>query len=223
MQYTNDLFQVLLKFQNDRKNINDDYDNQQKNLEPMRGSRYYDEKSREIKNSYVSAISGLQERCRIQVGKLFMAMNAAIEKKPMSAPTTEMINILSLLKLKENPSSTDFETAANACCECGLALSIIQQEAMKQGYMKNLMGRCLEASPVAASNILKNLDAWTADFLDSDETKASRIARQHDININGTSSLPPQKRKLFDSKEMCYAELGLSPSDLRILSSVVDD
>ena len=222
MNYTDVFFDALYRFQNERHALDSDFEKRKNELEPMHGSQYYEDKMKRLKTDYKTSGDVLKDNYRLQIDGLLTKMRETIERKPLKAPTADQMAILQALRLKENTTTSDYLMAANSCSDSGLALSILQEDARKRGFLLNLMSKCQEASPTAAAEILKRLDEGCADFLSSAETRASRVIRRHNENV-GANAGTPKMREIFQTKSACYSELGLTAEQLSLLSSVVDD
>lgn len=206
------LFKKLLEFQNQRKEIVDNYDNRRANLERAKGSQYYTDELRKAEDTKNAALDALKAECRPIFDQTLQSMSEANRARGMTPPTDDELRLLQLLKMKEHISETEFEAAANTLKGNPACLSVLTEIAHKQGIMRGYTSyAATKEMPVdAVANVIEGLTASIRDFMEHDTPKAARLYIEHHAERYGIdpNAAPPPKRPLFTDKGGCYRQIA---------------
>lgn len=219
---TDKLYEALKGFQDSRKDITDVYAERLKQLEATKGSEYYQTESNKLKNLMNGSLNNKREEYGARIDSILKDMKTVNESRKLTAPTTEQLNLINALKMRENVSLNELKEAANACVGCPTALGIINDLAMQFGYVERFKGATNTMSIDGAGKQLNSLLKDIQDFLRYDTSKASRIYVDY---VGRHYALNPKtaKRPLFDTKEACFSEVcGLSGDALTAFEDAVD-
>lgn len=215
MKNSDCFYKYASDFQTARKSVMDKYEKRIVDLQPMKGSQYYIDEMSKAEKDMKMALEDLMFKYGTEMRKYIRYMRDANHKRPMEAPTAEMVNMLTVLRMKDSVTSEEIQMAANAMKSNALALSVLQEIANKHDLHGNFF-RNSEHLPVSyVSEILDSAESVVDDFLKYDTTAASRRAHEHNTRLYGESPdmLPLTKRKLFSGKEECFNQLfGISSS-----------
>ena len=185
------------EYQNKRKVIMDCFEKRVKSLEDTRGSKYFDDEMKKATDARDGALSALKveyaEYFRISLD----AMSKGNASRKMTPPTEEELRTLQLLKMKDKPTETELQAAANTLKGNTTCLSVLTE---------------------IAHNAVR-------DFMDYDMPRAARTAQNYHETVYGTIPDAPalNKRPLFDDKAGCFYEVyRLSGDALTAFCTAVD-
>ena len=221
------LFKKLLEFQNQRKEIVDNYDKRCAELERAKGSQYYTDELRRAEDTKNAALNALKAECRPIFDQTLQSMSEANRARGMTPPTDDELRLLQLLKMKERISETELEAAASTLKENPACLSVLTEIAHKQGIMRGYMSYAASKEmPVdVVADVIKGLTLSIRDFMEHDTSKAARlcIERHAERYGNNPNATPPPKRPLFTDKAGCYKRIAnLSDDALAAFCRAVD-
>ena len=219
-----DLFYAKAKsFQDKRAVLVEKYEQEVKLLERFRGSVGYDQDMKKLKEVHEQEIESLCAEYRPGFRAIFDGMMDAIGKRTVTPPTTEQLNLLGLLKMKDKVTTEECERAAETLKDNPIALSVVTDIARKNGILRSFNDLCSEMSSATAEQIVREMRERIDDFLQYDTTRASRLARKYHDSRYGMSGGKPTKRPLFHEKSECFAQMaGLEGQKLRLFSEIVD-
>ena len=100
-------------------------------LDEYEGSKYYSRKAAEIKEKFTDERKSLQKHAAEELDKVLDEMTANAKKIKPPAPTAEMTDALTLLKMKENPTWGEVREVAKLCMTNPLAFSVVAEIAAK--------------------------------------------------------------------------------------------
>ena len=225
MKNTELFFKTCKKYQDERNNINAAFEKRMQELKPMAGSEYFKSESTKAQTERDNALKALKAECGESLNGTLERMARTNRQRPMKAPTAEELNILQLLKLKDNISEQELESAAIALKGNPTCLSALTEIGRKAGYLRgyNHYAESKEMSIEETEGALRQLAKNVNDFIEFDTKKTARIAEQIHSNLYGKGeSRPLPKRPLFETKRECFETLGLNSSTLDELFAVVD-
>ena len=204
------------EFQSKRKAIIDDYERQIARLEDTKGSKYYTEKTAAAATIRDTALKALKR----EYGEYFRisldAMSKANDHRTMTPPTPDQIAILQVLKLRgvvdephRDAFQKDLERAANTCADNPMCISVINDIARQNGFLRSYHSTAKEMSQDAVSSHLSTIKGTLADFMEHDTSHAARIAAKHNAELYGKTGneRPLPKRPLFEDKAGCFSSL----------------
>lgn len=230
-----ELFFVKAKdFQNKRKAIMDAYETRAAQLEDARGSKYFTDEMQKATDTRDNALSELKSEYRESFRIALDGMSKANGSRGTTPPTQEQLAILQVLQMRgivDEPQRAafqkDLDRAANTCADNAMCISVLNDIARKNGFMRGYHSTAKEMSVDDADRMIKDLQAALPDFMDYDTKRAARIAQEHNARLYGLTGneRPLPKRELFDSKADCYAEFThgmLSGDALTAFCAAVD-
>ena len=218
MLKNSELFFIKAKdFQNKRKEIMDTYETRAAQLEDARGSKYFTD------------VDGV-----VTVDLKKIMNEEANGSRGTTPPTQEQLAILQVLQMRgvvDEPQRAafqkDLDRAANTCADNAMCISVLNDIARKNGFLRGYHSTAKEMSVDDADRMIKDLQAALPDFMEHDTKRAARIAAEHNARMYGTTGneRPLPKRELFDNKADCYAEFShgmLSGDALTAFCAAVD-
>ena len=221
---TDAFYHAAYEFQTKRGLLVSEYEGQMSALEKYKGSVFYTERSRELREGYERDLTALQNGFRERIFSTIRKMKETAQNKPMKAPSDDQIKIIQMLRMKENLSEAELDSAFNAVKDCPVALGILQDIAKKHGSFTNYSAQG-DALPISYVNEkIDSLLFEVQDFLKYDTDYANRRIKQW-AEIHGRSSdKPVLKRSTFSNKAECFSQLGnIQPDELNKFCSSVDE
>ena len=148
-------------------------------------------------------------------------------KRGVTPPTADQLSILQALKMRDSVTQKELDRAANSCKDNALAISVINELAQKNGFLRGYHTENGEMSVEDADRVINNLKAALPDFMAYDTSKAARIVADHNARMYGTTGeeRPLAKRPLFESKAECFNTLlpfGMSEETYNGFIAAVD-
>lgn len=224
MKNTEVFYTRAKQFQDKRQEMTEKYEKKLKDLERFKGSKGYEDDVKKLKDEHEAALEALRREYRESFRTIFSGMVDNIERRTISAPTTDQVNLLNTLKMKKKVSEEECRRVAEAVKDNPIAVSIVTEIAHDRGIMRNYDDLCPEMSSERASRIVAGMREISEDFLSYDTTRASRMVNEHRRELYGTEIGELTKRTLFTSMEGCYQEIaGLSGESLKHFSEAVDN
>lgn len=219
-----DLLYIKAKqFQDKRAEIIEDYEGRAQSLARFKGSKGYDEDLRKLQEKRDKGLTALIEEYRPGFLIVFGGMMDAIGKRSVSAPTTDQVNLLNILKMKRKVTLEECQRTAEAVKDNPIAVSVVTEIAHDHGILQGFDHLCREMSSQTASNIVTNMKNALEDYLQHDTTRASRLASQYYEEHYGATERELTKRRLFTDKESFYRdEVGLDAEAFRQFAEIVD-
>lgn len=212
----------MKQFQDRRLEILDGYEKSRKSLERFKGSTGYEEDLKRLEENLEKDLTALRDEFRPGFTVIFGGMIDAIGRRSISAPTTDQINLLSVLKMKRKVTLEECRRTAEAVKDNPIAVSVVSEIAHDHGIMNSFEYLCPEMSSQRASDVVESLRKETDDFLMYDTKRTSRIASKYYNDKYGTTDLPMKKRKIFETQEEFYEDLGLGGDVMKQFSEIVD-
>jgi hypothetical protein len=223
-----DLFYNRAKeYQSKRKEVMDTYESTLAKLEKAKGSHLYTEETEKAAKTRDAALQSLQREYNEYFRISLDAMADANNKRGIAALTADQLSILQALKMRDNVSQKELDRAANSCKDNALAISVINEIAKKNGFMRGYHTENGEMSVEDADKVINNLKAALPDFMAHDTSKAARIVAEHNARLYGTTGneRPLAKRPLFEDKASCFNQLlpfGMSEATYNGFCTAVD-
>ena len=221
-------------FQNKRKEIMETYETRAAQLEDAKGSKYFTDEMKKATDARDSALDALKSEYRESFRIALDGMSKANGSRGTTPPTEEQLRLLQLLQMRgvvDEPQRAafqkDLDRAANTCAENAMCISVLNDIARKNGFLRGYHSTAKEMSVDDADRMIKDLHAALPDFMEHDTGRAARLAQEHNARMYGLTGneAPLPKRPLFDDKAGCYAELThgmLSGDALNAFCAAVD-
>jgi len=225
MTNTETLFHHAYEFQNKRSWIISEYETKVAGLERARGSQYYTDSVNAAQEARNAALSKLKQEYSERFSDTLKTMLSANSSRGVSAPTTEELNIIQALKMRDSITQAELDAAAVSLKKSPLCLSILSEMAQKNGFARGYLNYAeVREMPVNETEaLLKGLAAELSDFIDHDTTKAARLYAAHQAAINGMDTPQLAKRSRFEDKTGFYNQIaGLSGDTLKAFCAAVD-
>lgn len=218
-----ELFYVKMKqFQDQRLKLTEEHDKAVKALERFKGSRGYSEDLKKLDDKLEADLTALRDEYRPSFRTILGGMVDAIGRRSVSAPTNAEVNLLNVLKMKKKVTLEECQRTAEAVKGNPIAVSVVTEIAHDHGILQSFDHLCPEMSSQTASRIVTNLRDGLEDFLLYDTTRASRLAKQYHDTHYGETEGGLSKRRIFNSQDEFYHEIGLEGETMRQFSEIVD-
>ena len=218
-------FKAAKTFQDERKHINEEYENAIKGLESTKGSEYYKAETDRLKKERDNRLSALKQSSGADMLSTIETMRKTATQRATAAPTDEQVRILQVLKMRDNVTERELTEAAKSLENCPLGLSVIQEIAGKNGVIRNFK-RFYKGDKMPsefADNTLNVLERETRDFIEFDTKRTARISAEYQrAHYGDDNSRPLPKRALFNEKADCFKSLGITPDNLDGFIAAVD-
>ena len=218
-------FKAAKTFQDERKHINEEYEQALKDLENKRGSEYYKAETDRLKKERDNRLSALKQSSGTDMLSTIETMRKTAAQRATVAPTDEQLRVLQVLRMRETVSEKELTEAAQCLKNCPLGLSVIQEIAGKNGVIRNFK-RFYKGDKMPsefASSALDTLEYETKDFLAYDTKRTARISAEYQrAHYGDDNSRPLPKRALFNEKADCFKSLGITPDNLDGFIAAVD-
>ena len=153
------------------------FDQGMKELEPMKGSRHYTERSEELTTERDNAIDDLQNEFRNEFSLTIEGMRRSVVERPAIPPTADQLAILQTLTLRKEVGVEDLEMAERSMSGNDFALAALQDIAVAKGVhyripttKKDLILRHIDDLADSASRLLK---------LEKPDSRRERLAAAH--------------------------------------------
>lgn len=222
MKNTELFYRQAKTFQDKRAAIMDRYGKDKQALERYKGSQGYAEELEQIETKHKAELKALVNECRPGMQTVLKSMLENIGSRTMPAPTTEQVNLLNVLKMKEHVTVEDCQRVAEAVKDNPLAVSVVTDIAHEKGILQSFDNVCTEMSSKRAGEIVTTLSHEIEDFLQHDTTRASRLAQNYAAEHYGNTASNLTKRQLFTSEAEFYSTVGLEGETLQRFSEIVD-
>lgn len=223
MLKSSDMFYLRLKeYQDKRHDITSAYDDRMEQIKSAAGSKYYEAERKKALNAKESALRALRDEYGRYLQTHLDAMRSANKQRKNPPVSTDILNKLQILKMKDKPTQAELDDVAREAADCPLALSALTEIAHKAGFMRGYTSEGGNMTVEGVENSLKGLFSSTRDFLDYDSPKAARIVRDRYRARYGTEGGQLPKRARFETKQQCFEEMGIPSNSLQAFCDAVD-
>lgn len=227
MTNSDDLFYSACVFQRERAEITDRYEKRIAELQLTAGSSYFDAETEAAAKARDDALAELQKDYRRRFMECIAQMRSTNGKRGVKAPSSEELNVLQVLKMREHVSMNELDEIAHTLAGNALALSVLQEVAQQHGIARNYRS-FYTGGDTPVETVGRSLDALEAgleDFLMFDTPKIQRMYRSHYTAINGTNAdaTPlPKRRKIINKSDIFSEFAGLTGDELAAFYRAVD-
>lgn len=221
---TKAFYNKAMEYQTKRGKLVDEHEKKVKQMEPYKGSQGYDDYMEEYEKKFDAEYATLQSEYERSLNTILDGMEHNINKRGMKAPTAEQVNLINMLKMKENITEQDCDRVANMVSDNPIALDVVQEVAHKHGISKPYASMCKEMSNKAATNVVNGIRHDLNDWIKFDTSYASRYFSDHYTKMYGDDGQNHLfKRKPFEDEDGCYKELaGISGDQLKLFADAVN-
>lgn len=166
MTNTQRYYATLKEWREGMKELGKAYQEKLAEYEPYRGSEGYDQALAELDKIRADGLEVVRREYRDRFDVIIADMERAYQSKPMTAPTTEQVNLLSALKLRTSIGRDELRQAANALKDCPVAMETLREIA---GNLGVTVGIAQEISGSTVPRHLRTLRSHTAEMLGMSE------------------------------------------------------
>ena len=124
-------YQCVQEFCRERDELEGQYEERMEYLKGWEGSERYVREKKQIDAWKMEADDALYQRYFVRLDLIRGEMEKAIRAMPMTAPSQEQLNILSLLRMRQHLTRDDFQRAANDLQGCPAALAVLEELAQQ--------------------------------------------------------------------------------------------
>lgn len=153
------------------------FDQGMKEIEAMKGSRHYTERSEELTTERDNAIHNLQTEFRNEFSLTVEGMRRSVITRPATPPSADQLAILQTLNLRKKVSVEDLEMAERSMSGNDFALAALQDIAVAKGVnyripttKNDLILQRIDSLADSASRLLK---------LEKPDSRRERLAAAH--------------------------------------------
>lgn len=204
------LFSAAESYQNARNALEDQFEKDMKSIEGYKGDKYYEERAEQFRKQRDADMATLQADARRELSSILESMRETVNKIPPTMPSSEVVNMITLLNMREKITQSEIDTAAKAASDCPAALKLLDEIVDRNSKKGNALVKVSHRfgtgmSSDRAMEILES-DNTVDEFIKYNSTKAARIAAASNKRRFGTET-PLARRKTFNDKEGCFEEL----------------
>lgn len=222
MKLTDTYYARMKNYQSTRAELTEEHEKALQGIEPFKGSKGYTDKKRELDDDFSEKLTSLQDEYRQALNTIMDGMETNLKKRGIKPPTNDMLNLITMLKMKEHVSEDDLDRVAQMMDGNPIALGILSEMAKSNNIFRNYSSLCNEMSTDRASEELQGLRKWTEDFIRYDTSYPSRIYVDYERERWG-KNLEAVKRQPFTDEESCFNMVtGLKGDELKLFSEAVD-
>lgn len=227
MTNSDNLFYSVRMFERERAEIMDKYEAKLAGLQPMRGSEYFTSETEAAEKAKDETLAELQKDYRKKFHDCLAEMRNVNGKRGVAAPDETQLNILQVLKMRENVTSHELDGIARALSGNMLALSALQEVAHKHGIARNYLSFYTGGDvPVeTVDRALDMLESGLMDLVRSDVIRSAQLYREFHERKYGVdpNAAPLPKRKPLINKGDLYRRYGgLTDDKLGAFYAAVD-
>lgn len=162
MTNTQKYYATLKEWREGMKELGRTYREKLIEYEPYRGSEGYDQALAELDKIRADGLEVVRKEYHARFDAIIADMERAYQSKPMTAPTTEQVNLLSALKLRTSIGRDELRQAANALRGCPVALEALREIEKSLGVP---VGITQEIGGDTVASNLRTLEKRTAQML----------------------------------------------------------
>ena len=222
-----DLFYLEAEsYQNARNALEDQFEKDMKSIESYRGDRYFEERSEQFRKQRDANMAALQADARRELSNILDSMREKVSKVPPTMPSTEVVNAITLLNMREKVTQAEIDSIAKVASDCPSALKLLDEIVDKNVKKGNpLMGVSSRfATGMSSDRAMEILEGNNAidDFIKHNSSRAARIVAESNKRRFGTDQ-QPVRRKTFDDKESCFRDLfAIDGDDYKTFCEMID-
>ena len=222
-----DLFYFTAEsYQNDRNAREDKFLKDMESIEGYKGDKYYEERAEQLRKQRDADLASLQADAKRELSNILESAREKISKIPPVMPSSEVVNMITLLNMRNRVTQGELETAAKAASDCPSALKMLDEIADKNAKKGNpLMGVSSRfATGMSSDRAMEILEGNNAidDFIKHNSSRAARIVAESNNRRFGTDQ-QPVRRKTFDDKESCFRDLfAIDGDDYKTFCEMID-
>ena len=133
-----DLFYFTAEsYQNDRNAREDKFLKDMESIEGYKGDKYYEERAEQLRKQRDADLASLQADAKRELSNILESAREKISKIPPVMPSSEVVNMITLLNMRNRVTQGELETAAKAASDCPSALKMLDEIADKNAKKGN--------------------------------------------------------------------------------------
>lgn len=129
---------MIRQYMIDATNIHNQYSSSLSDLDPYKGSVYYDSKSADLMSGETEAIESIRRQNKRELAHIINDMRANVVKRATKNPSQDMAAALTIMNQLDDVSVTMIRMYADAMSECPLAMQMLQQIGQKHNITINV-------------------------------------------------------------------------------------
>lgn len=138
MTNTQRYYGIMVNHRKFLKQLTDDYEEALQKLEPYRGSEGYSKALEELEKTKREELTKARAAANDELKKTLDAMEATWNNRPLTPPSSDQVNLLSLLRNMKRISPDQFKQAMNTCRGCRIAEEALAELARDRGELMPL-------------------------------------------------------------------------------------
>lgn len=214
------------RFQNDRNAREDQFEKDMKSIEGYKGDKYYEDRSEQFRKQRDADMAALQADARRELSSILESMRKTVNKIPPTMPSSEVVNMITLLNMREKVTQGELEDVAKVASDCPAALKMLDEIADRNTKKGNALIRVSTRYGTGMSSDrameLLEFNNGIDDFIKSNSSRTARLAAAYNKRQFGTDS-HIARRKTFNNKESCFSELfGIDGDEYKQFCDMVD-
>ena len=214
------------RYQNDRNAREDKFLKDMESIEGYKGDKYYEDRAEQFRKQRDADLASLQADAKRELSNILESAREKISKIPPVMPSSEVVNMITLLNMRDRVTQSEIETAAKAASGCPSALKMLDEIVDKNVKKGNpLMGVSSRFATGMSSDRAMEILEWNNaidDFITNNSSRAARIVAESNKRRFGTDQ-QPARRKTFDDKESCFRDLfAIDGDDYKTFCEMMD-
>ena len=165
VELTRMYFETCSGYRRDLRKIWEQYNVKLSCLERYKGSTGYADDKAKIDKDRSEAIEELQKVYQKRFNNILCGMREAAKSRAMIPPTTEQLNLLTVLRMRDSVSRDELEQAGNSLRGCPVGLGVLEEIAEKQAAKNGGRRYGLRFEGESTAGILSSIDALTESAL----------------------------------------------------------
>ena len=204
MTNTEGLYAAISEYTRTRAAARDEYLRTVGAISDAVGSIYYTDREQEAAAKRAATMDAAQAKARKSVASWLSMMERSARNIKLVPPTQEQLNILQMLKMRDKLTEAELDQAANSMDGNGSMLALLNELAVRHGYMGGYGRYASESLTISqALELLRNLDAVCAGIIDnrSGANAVRLMGAEHNARLYGGEVNPdelPQEQGYSD-------------------------
>ena len=184
---TRNYFETVKSYREKLAAIWAEYEAGMQKIEAYKGSSGYEKDAGELESTRLEAIKATQKEYTTRFRGITNGMRMSAKSRSMETPTTEQLNLLTALKMRDNISRDELEQAGRTLKDSPVCLSVLDEIAAKMDL------HTLHFSAESTSSIMKHIDTLEESArricaLDKPNSRAEQAARASIYNPEWTAN-----------------------------------
>lgn len=195
MTNTEGLYAAISEYTRTRAAARDEYLRAVSAIADAKGSKYYTDREQDAAAKRAATMDAAQAKARKSVAVWISDMEKSARNLKLTPPTQDQLNILQMLKLRDKLTEAELDQAANSMDGNGAMLALLNELALKHGYMGGYSRYASESLTIdQALELLRNLDAVCASIIDnrSGANAVRLMGAEHNARLYGGEVNPDE-------------------------------